>query len=228
MGLDCEKMHVMPPVVSDKVLDRVRKFKAMAASPNEHEADTARRRLNELYRQHNISEGDIIDEATEVAVLGYALDGNQRVELSRQVAKSRGCKTLVKREGIAFTGSPPAAKDSRQLYTALVGIVESNCELSPGQRYTDNDHLAWRTCFWLGYVAAVQRQLDPEHGSTPQEALTTIVQRIGDSAPQLLKRVADGLLRDHSPEEADQWRRAAYAAGEQLGVAVPIPAFRRR
>lgn len=236
--------------VAPNVLERGLKLRALTTSSEPEEADSARRRLGEFLRKHNLTEDDLVEEATETASFMSELDGNQRVELARQVAKSRGCKTTVRRGGIAqsalrpdtlyssqtgtweyrFTGLPDAAKDARQLFSALVNICEGICELPPYGYYgSESDRFAWRTCFWLGFVASVQQKLDPERGGRlPDDAMSRIVSKGMEAPPDFLNRLVNGLLREHRPEEADQLRKMAYDAGYQYGNSAPALPYRGR
>jgi len=215
----------MPAEPQPGPLKKIRDLLRLAQSSNPFEADLAKRRAEELLRKHNLTAADTIEQAVEVAVLPEGLDGNQRVELARQIAKSRGCQTSVRRDGIAFRGYPEAAKDAKELFTALTRIAERYCE-PYGPYHTDNDRFAWRTCFWLGFVAAIQAKLDPEHGRIPDAALATIVSR--GSAPAFVERVSQALLQEHHPAEADQLRQRAYAAGVNIANQLSDVRYRNR
>ena len=62
-------------------LKRIRNLLRLAQSSNEHEADLARHRAEDLMRHYNISEKDVVEQATEVAAL--------REELARLTASVR-------------------------------------------------------------------------------------------------------------------------------------------
>ncbi len=201
-------------------LKRIRDLLARAQSPNEHEADTARKFATELMHKHGVSEDDILGAAMDSVELSPDRPGSQRFELARVVAKSRD--TVATSSGPAFTfrGYPEAAKDARELFCALVRIVESSCEMSHSA--DDKDRFLWRMCFWLGFVSGVQKQLDPEHGSVPPEALASIVAK--SRVPPDVQRAAEGLDETRDREI----RQPAFSAGLQLGSMIQVPPYRRK
>ncbi|MDX2086384.1 MAG: DUF2786 domain-containing protein [Kofleriaceae bacterium] len=75
-----------PPIAAysadgDRVLDRIRKLLALAASANQHEAEIAMRRAHELMLRHNIEDAAArADQAYEVRYLGDPSKRGTRVE----------------------------------------------------------------------------------------------------------------------------------------------------
>lgn len=224
---------------TDASLKRLRSLLALAKSQNQHEAANAKTRANELLQRYSISEKDLVEKTTEIAPLHPGMDGHQRDELARVISRSRGVTAKIDQQ-IIFTGYPEAAKDARELFCALTRIVETNCEL-PGpalalgrQGYqTESDRFLWRTCFWLGFVEAVHRQLDPEHASIPRQALATILKNT--QAPPIIEKALRAFenLRDrlqNSPYDAqasaEQFKSAAHDSGFNLGMQNHIPSYK--
>lgn len=210
---------------SDVPVKRIRDLLALTKSPNPHEAARARERATELMRRHGVTEADLVEEAVEVAPLPQGLEGNQRQELARIVALSRGVALQTgPRERIAFKGYPEAAKDARELFCALVSIVEGNCEYTSGY---DSDRFLYRTCFWLGFVEGVQRQLDPEHAFVPPEALPNLLKNA--ITPPVIERAAQAfnqLANRMSVSVAERLKQAAHAGGLEVALRIPIPQYR--
>lgn len=212
-------------------LKRIRGLLDLTRSPNEHEAARAREQLDEYLRRYNLTEADLIEKVREVAQpQTLALDGNQRQELARIIASSRSVKSMVGR-GIAFEGISEAARDARELFVALTDIVEKNCELAPGN--PESDQFLWRTCFWLGYIEAIQHQLEPEH-RLPPEALDKLV--AAAKAPPVIERAADA-FEDYRARHnhmgaaqahmlAESFKARAHDAGYNLGMQIPVPIYR--
>ncbi len=219
---------------SNVPLKRLRDLQAMSRSANVHEADTARLRLRELLFRYRITEDDLVEEATEVVNLSPGLDGSQREELARITARSRGVKPFAGSKGVAFRGFPEAAKDARQLFTALLGIVEHNCEHNGLGVLSSTDAFLWRTCFWLGFIEAIQRQTDPEHGAVPKEALAARFSR--SLPPPVIERAAQafnlmslrysGLGVDRAYQRAEQFKQQAHDSGFNLGMQIPVPPYK--
>ena len=214
-------------------IKRIRDLLALAASANPHEAAIARLRAEELLARYQLTEADLVEKQTYVAELGRAQDGQQRQELGRVVAHSRGVLAEHTADGeMRFTGYAEAARDARDLFVALVRIVDRHVELPTGQ--PDSERFLWRTCFWLGYVAAIQRQLDPEHASVPADALKNILQRT--QAPPVIERAAQafselrgrlqGMGAPDAHFAAEDFKRVAYESGLALGRQVPVPLYR--
>lgn len=211
---------------AEKHVKRARDLRALSRSDNPHEAEIARIRYNDLVARHGLSEADLVESSTEYAQLPAGKDGNYRTELARVIALSRGVHARHSpRQGVAFVGFPEAAKDACALFHALVGIVEAHCEW-PGPMARTSDGFLWRTCFWLGFIAAIERQLNPERQIT-QEALNKIVKKA--VAPPLLQQAADALTDlGHRTgfDDAERFKENAYNAGLQLGQAVPAVPYR--
>lgn len=214
------------PGAAEKHVKRARDLRALTRSSNPHEAEIARARYTELVTRHGISEADLVESSTEYAQLPPGKDGNYRTELARVVANSRDVHAKYNpKQGVAFVGFPEAAKDACQLFCALTNIVESHCEW-PGPVARASDSFLWRTCFWLGFIEAIEKQLNPERQIT-QEALSKIVKKA--SAPPILQQAADALNdlgRRTGPDEAERFKEAAHKAGLQLGQAVPTLPYR--
>jgi len=51
--------------MTDSIKDKLRKIRALTASPNEAESTSARAMLNDMLKKYNISETEITDEATK-------------------------------------------------------------------------------------------------------------------------------------------------------------------
>lgn len=219
--------------VAQKVpLKRIRSLLASAKdTTNRHEAAVARTRANELLQRHGLTEADVVEKVTEVAPLNPGMNGNQRDELARVVGRSRGV-TVDTAGRIAFVGYPEAAKDARELFCALVNIVEPHCEV---QGRPSADSFLWRTCFWLGFVAAVQRQLDPEHAAVPKEALPALLKNA--STPADVKHAAEAFdaMRDRLQNTLDSasaqamtehFKTTAHDNGMALEMQISVPGYR--
>lgn len=206
-------------------LKRIRDLLSLARSPEKHEADLARRRADELIRRYGLTEDALIEQATETTSMPTGLNGNQRSELGRIVARSRGVATSSDQNGNhRFVGYPEAARDARELFLALVRIVESHGELSA---QTESDRLLWRTCFWLGFVASVHRQLDPENSIVPREALAAIFKKA--QVPRDVEHAAqafDSLRGRSDTSTAERFKQLAYDTGFNLGNSIQVPHYR--
>lgn len=212
-------------------IKRLRDLLALSRSPNIHEAANAKNRLDELLARHGMTEADLVESTTEVASLPQAKEGNQRQELARIIATSRGVAAKTKQHHIAFVGYPEAAKDACQLFCALNNIVEQQAEMPIGQNPAAE--YLWRMCFWLGFVEAIQKQLDPEH-TVPPEALNVLLQKA--AAPPDIERAAQafGLVREQlsirKPDSAHQiterFKQLAHDSGFKLGTQIPAPLYR--
>jgi uncharacterized protein DUF2786 len=210
---------VSPESQKSAPLKRIRDLLRLAASENIYEAQLARRRADDLMRLYGVVESDVVDKSTEVVRIQDGLDGNQCEELARVIAKSRECTSTNTAGKFTFTGFPEAAKDAKELFCALGRIAEDHAE---GPFAFEQDRFLWRTCFWLGFVASIQRQLDPEHGPVPQAAMGAIVKK--SAVPPVIERAAQGLDEKRDAEI----RQPAYAAGLALGDRIPVPTYRRR
>lgn len=223
----------MPAAVQKVPLKRIRDLLALAKSPEPHEAALARKRADELLGRHGLTEADLVESATEVAPLNPGLNGNQREELARVVARSRGVSAKIDRvrANIAFVGYPEAARDARELFCELVNIVEKRCEVQGD----NSDRFLWRTCFWLGFVSAVQQQLDPEHAAVPKEALPTILNRASapadiEHAKQAFEAMRDRLRgtldSDSAHRFTEHFKTTANDNGWSLGMQITVPGYR--
>lgn len=212
-------------------LKRIRSLLATSRDKaNKYEAQVAQTRADELLRRHGLTEADLVEVATEVAPLNPGMDGNQRNELARVVAVSRGVKADCGHK-ITFKGFPEAAKDARELFCALVNIVEQRCEIQG----PDSDRLLWRTCFWWGFIAAIQKQLDPEHAKIPKEALASIlkhaatpadVQHASEAFNALRSRLESTLDSGSAQLMAERFKTTAHDNGMALGMQIPVPTYR--
>lgn len=220
----------MPAALQKSSLKRIRSLLALTKSPEKHEAARARERADELLGRMGLTEADVVEKATETAPLNPGMDGNQRDELARVVGRSRGV-SIDTTGRVAFTGYPEAAKDARELFCALVGIVEPRCEVQG----PETDRFLWRTCFWLGFVEAVQRQLDPEHASIPKEALPSLLKSAGkprdvEKAAQAFEGMRNRLQGDMDSASAqmlaERYKETAHENGVQLGMQITVPRYK--
>lgn len=213
-------------------LKRIRDLLSLAKSPNEHEAGLARIRAQELMDKHGIGEADLIETATEVSMLAPPREGAQRLELARVIAHSRNVTTMPVGNGnVSFKGLPEAAKDARDLFSAVTKIVEASTEIGG----VTSDQMLWRTCFWLGFLMAVQQQLDPDHARIPREALPKLLKSTQapvaiEAAAQAFASLSERLAKDYGVEQAFQaaemFRETAHQAGMNLGMGVPVPPYK--
>lgn len=132
---------------------------------------------------------------------------------------------------LAFKGYPEAARDARELFCALTRIVEGGCEIQgpPG------DQFLWRTCFWYGYITAIQKQLDPEHATIPKEALPALLKHAltpadvkhAAEAFEAMRDRLEGTLDSASAQLlAERFKTTAHDNGMTLGMSIPVPQYR--
>lgn len=67
-NLDLENKKFEGDIKSEKVVSKIKKLLALAQSSNEHEADMATRKANQLLLKHNLSTIDITEEDKEVCL----------------------------------------------------------------------------------------------------------------------------------------------------------------
>lgn len=115
-----------------KALDRVVKLLASATSSNEHEAENARRRAEELRASHGISQEEIdeyVDASEQVyedaGVLG---DDFWQVRIALAIADRVGCHAMKKENRLIFRGSPRRVSKALLSYTPIARDVENGCE----------------------------------------------------------------------------------------------------
>lgn len=115
-----------------KALDRAVKFRRQATSQNEHEADVARRRLDEIRAQHGIADAEIdecIDASERVWEDAGPLSNDfWQVRVALALADRIGCRAVRKGDRLVFEGSPRRTKRAAAAYIPIVRDVENGCE----------------------------------------------------------------------------------------------------
>lgn len=227
---------------SPKIMARVRKLRALSASPNQNEAESARGEAERLMRRHGLTEADFEEDAVEV--IDDKCD-DLRIRLARAIGASRRVATLANKRGeIAFRGRAPAVKSAADLYRSLIIACAAHCEI--GSR--DPGRHVWRLCYRQGFVDAVcERLLSDEVQSWMRVARVVMQQRPHAEAvaqptieepPQTIVSVFEeqkAATRDFAGyfcqsdvrRAVEQLTREAYEGGKRFGQSVPIAEWKR-
>lgn len=152
---------------TSKIFARIKKLLALATSPVEHEAASARDEAERLMRRYGLRAADF--EADVIEIIGDECDDN-RLRLARAIGASRRVATLASKAGqMAFRGKQRAVSNAAELYRLHVDEVARNCNIG----YNDPGRVVWRLCFWAGFVDAVcDRLLNKEMQSWFRVTLT--------------------------------------------------------
>lgn len=112
----------------DKIVVRVLKLAALARSQNEHEAASARERLEALRREHKITDEEIAEHEARCDQRFYGderdldLDTHWREELALAIARAFGCRAMKADRHLAFSGLRGA--DALARYREVAGEIE--------------------------------------------------------------------------------------------------------
>lgn len=231
----------------DAVLERVRKLLELAKSPNEHEAELATARAQELMARHRLTLDDVAEDVVEI--VDERADRCHE-ELARVVAALRGCAALVSRtRELAFRGDRRIVTSASAFYRSLVAAAEQGGQPDGTAPYAARQ--AWKLCFWLGFVDGVAGSLrgndhepDPEpsvfdealehlatiDGWPPRARTSTGISEA--AAPPQVQEALDALgylaecLRELRVEDVmgavEQLRQDAHAAGRELGLRASV------
>lgn len=115
-----------------KALDRAVKFYRQSTSSNKHEADTARRRLEEAFAAHGFTQADI-DEAIDAEEKVYedagALgDDFWPVRIALALSDRTGCRAVKKDGRLIFEGTKKRTTRAASAYARIARDVQVGCD----------------------------------------------------------------------------------------------------
>jgi uncharacterized protein DUF2786 len=216
-------------------VERIRKLRKLAASPNPHEAARARETADELMRQHGITEADIAELVLEVADTKRDPYRDLAAELA---AKIHRCRVVTSnRQEIGFRGHADQVRRAVQFYRAAVGIAE-NTAMPPIADWIQSTARKWFDfCWWEAFAIAVNQRLQPpkqprEQSHEQPSATEPIVDVSG--VTNIPQKEADlivetrQVLDDLNPYLDVIWlRREATRAGEAAGKSIALDGSER-
>jgi hypothetical protein len=211
----------------EKLISRIKKILARAASANVHEAETAAAMAHEMMLANKLTEADVAGFESEIG--DHELPGNSfyeawRFALATAVAESCFCRVLriIESGGLAPTvhiiGLKQDFETVKSLFEFLVGEIDRLCDLGMPRGTVDA-----RDSFRRGAVIAVQyRLLRQVHRFERSSEKALVIVR--DNA----KSVGDFIDKNYGTREpaedlGDAADRRAQLAGYTAGQNIPIP-----
>ena len=180
-----------------RVIDKVRKLRALSSSANLHEAAAAAAAAERLLLAHEIDEAEIARGAhangahANAARAGASLDTlpanvpRWRSHLAAYLARVHGCATWLDPTwdaaaakatwDLRIAGRPADIAVTRELYAWLSGDV-ARLAVASSPRATVRNAFAW------GAVLGIHQEMERARASAPPAALARVERRITDAA----------------------------------------------
>ena len=215
-------------MATQKDIEKVKKLRRLATSPEPHEAARAQEEATRLMIKFGLTENDFTEDVTEV--VDDKCDANRR-ELARVIALSRRCQSLVSKKGnIGFRGHPSAVISATRLYHSLVNIVSESCNTNPNAQANAPGRLVWKRYYWRGFVDAVSTRLLDEEvrswiGPQPKTA-KIIIENDNNEADLELRTFASFFAPQDVVRGVNGLCTEACEAGKILGKQVTIESFK--
>ena len=159
-----------------KTIEKIQKLLALASSPNEHEAQSALLKAQELLAKHNLSMGDITNVAQEQAeeVIQERLDVKftkmrWRLSLATVIADNFRCYAWGNTSctgngiGVTFLGKESDVEICKTMYVYAVKFVESNIRRMQRQLNKDGySSSGVGKSYGMGFVMGLKSQFDKQ------------------------------------------------------------------
>lgn len=216
----------------ERAIDKVRKLRALATSPNAFEAAAAAAAAARIFLAHELTEAEIARHAPPAhaaSAAGPPLDSlpanvpRWRSHLAAYLARIHGCTTWLDPTwddaagratwALRIAGRPGDVAIVRELYTWLAGDVARLVAAAGGTRSARNA-FAWGAV--LGIHEHMDRARAELHAAAPPAALAALERRITDAAaagPTGL-RYAGKPTAVNDGEALERGRRAGVTAAE--------------
>lgn len=202
-------------------IDRIRKLRRLAQSPNEHEAAAARAEAARLIARHGLTEHEIAPVDDETTLLVDRTVEFSRENLARACAAAHGCESYTGTRGIAIRGLRTSAQAAQRLYNYLCGIPE-NAVLVGAPPVAQ---ALYRECFWSGFVSAIEARLVDRINAVRRAAETAppsvTTQRPDAAAAAYPGRVVVMPFNEYQRTRAELAAQARATAAERLAAALP-------
>ena len=120
--------------MENKVIDKIKKLMALSKSSNEHEAQLAMTRAQELLLKHHLTMDDIKDKEAGLKVIEIDIIKGKRIPnwklvLAKTLSKNLRCKSIVVNPGdtnyVRIVGGEEDAEVVELLFIYAIGFIES-------------------------------------------------------------------------------------------------------
>lgn len=193
-------------------IDRARKLRALARSPNPHEAARAAERARQHMEKFGLSEADIAEDVT--TIVDTRGDDQCRLSLAHVVAVMRNCAMVVNGRGqIAFQGRPVAVQRATEFFNMLAREADMRASMPYDGNPPHSAREAWRMCFWMGFIAALTESQKQKVAAVHTEPAAASVQ----SSPATRTRAAP------PPSVVPVQQQAAAAFDSLAGQLIGVP-----
>lgn len=227
-----------------RAAQRARRLLALARSPNEHEAASARAEAGALIQKYKLDEAALVEDDVEVAAdRDY---DNNHLAVAEAVARATGCRTSGV-GWIAFRGLERNARRAAAIYQDLLHRVTEDADRA--MRGAPEDAVVvWWTCYVMGFVPAVEKRLAAQANgvvpiremeqtrtvsfetTTPDDLRSARIEAAAQGAMRAIHRLAellDAQGTERSWERIDRLRTRAHRAGTLAGQEIEIPSASR-
>ncbi len=213
-------------MTNEQVIEKVRKLMALSKSDNQHEANAAAAKAEQLLQEYRLSEAEIEPiEVIEQASEGEPLDAMKQLPLWKSILANglcglHGCKPWVDRTGktirnrIRVVGRPSDIASVRYLYAWLTSTID-RLALHAGSGKGRSWSNAFRVGCVTGVLAAMKIANTEARAQVTSTALVKIDRRAVD-AEREMRRITSG-LRMMNRSSGRRYHGDAYRAGETAG-----------
>jgi hypothetical protein len=206
--------------MENKIVDRIRKFLALAANNNSpEEAAQAAARAQELMFQYQIGEADLDmgeakREVEEVVNESVHDAGRQRevwkAALANSIAKSFGCVLYTDQTGdktkYQVVGLKSVVQTVGYMFSYLSNEISRLADAAWAQEKGSSLHSArtWKNSFRLGAVNTVYKRLKEQQGHQEQKVAAMV--QAAKAAPTASKSTALALYKSDQERVADTYQ----------------------
>lgn len=209
----------------NRILDKIKKCRAMSKSSNEHEAAIALRQMQKLMQEHNLSEGDVLAHLASEARAkagARATPPGWESNLAQIVAEAFRCKIVFSRRwdgsAWAFIGCGAAPEIAQYAMTVLLrqlkrqraDFIVAKCKrLKPASKTRRAD------LYCEAWVAEVYRQVQSFSGADQDEVSESAIAAYMDKHYAKLDSLKVRDRNDGRAPRGNDWD--AIDAGQKAG-----------
>lgn len=141
-----------------KIYDKIKKLLSLSTSPNEHEAQAAMLKAQELMAKYDIQVESVNAEITYIAEMAET-DGNNafRIPLGSVIAPNFRCEIFMRGTDILFYGHPEDVKICKEVYEfAYKSILKLSRKRYNQARTAGYDTRGFYTNYQNGFIIALK------------------------------------------------------------------------
>jgi len=193
----------------DKVVEKIKKLLELSSSPNEHEAQLAMDRAQDMLARYSINLSDHETKPEQIVEESYEWSGripqNNLHYIVSIVARIFSCEALKRMTAIKIVGMPTNIKVAHHAIDCILNQLRLDYE----QEKSHYRSIAFFHSFWSGAVAGIQEKF------TKQESKGTGLV-VYDKVQAYLKTLHCGISKSLS-NESDGYN-AGITAGKQAEI----------